>query len=168
MEVGDLGPSNEPRRICAGKAGRIFDLLVLAGAGEPERLRELNVPAQVGNRASGVPAAGKIPLVEDEPLDIRLAIKEEPPVACGDASQPKVAGDLVDLSAGAVDETDDEVVEDRRVRAPGRHHGEKEPAATGCATPMADVSFTKASVQLNDTPGLRYRDLELDDPSVHS
>src|SRR3989454_25458 len=130
---------------------------------EPDRLREPNARAQVGIRARGVPAAGKIPLVEDEPLDIRLAIEEEPPVACRDASQPKVAGDPVALSTGVVNEADDQIVEDRRVRAPGRHLGEKQPAATGRTTPTTDVSFTEASVKLDDTPGLRRRDLEIED-----
>src|SRR5207247_11286930 len=103
MEVGHLAPDEETKTIGPVQPARIFDLLVLAGAGEPERLRALNVPAQVGIRASGVPAAGKIPLVEDEPLDLRLAITAAPPVACGDASQPKVAAGPVDPPACPVD-----------------------------------------------------------------
>ena len=74
MEVGHFGPDQKSKAIGPVQPAGIFDFLVLTGAVEPKRLRKLDVPAQVGIRAGGVPAAGKIPLIEDEALDVGLAV----------------------------------------------------------------------------------------------
>src|SRR5439155_20497703 len=93
-------------------------------------------------------------------------IEQEASVAGGNGSQPKVAGDPVSLAAGVVDEPNDQVVEDRRVRTPGRHLGETQPTATGRATPTTDLLFTEACGKLNDGTGRRYGYVEFEAPLV--
>src|SRR5207237_2430895 len=69
---------------------RVLGLLVLAGPVEAEGLRQLDVAAEVVVRGRGQEPARKVPLVEHEPLDERLAVEPEPPVASLDGAQAEV------------------------------------------------------------------------------
>ena len=128
VKVWHLGPDQETEPVGPVQPSGIFNLLMLPSAIETERLRQLDVPAQIGIGSGGVPATWKVPLVEDEPLNERLAVEEEAPVLSPHSPQTEVTLDTVDLLPLVIERHDDQVVEPGRVRVPGHNFREGEPA----------------------------------------
>src|SRR5256886_16667519 len=79
VKVGHLGPDQEAKTIRPVEPAGVFNFLVLAGPVEAERLRELDVVAEVGVGSRSVPAARKVPLVQHQWLVVGFAIYEETP-----------------------------------------------------------------------------------------
>src|SRR2546426_2714140 len=122
MKARHLGPHEEPKPVRPVEPAWIFRLLVLASPVEPKGLGELDVASQVFIARRGHPAAWEIALVEDEALDVGLSVQQELPVPRLDLAHSEIALDAVCLHAVQAQQSDLEVVEDRRI---GRPRGDR-------------------------------------------
>src|SRR3989449_8487859 len=122
MKARHLGPHEEPKPVRPVEPAWIFRLLVLASPVEPKGLGELDVASQVFIARRGHPAAWEIALVEYEALDVGLSVQQELPVPRLDLAHSEIALDAVCLHAVQAQQSDLEVVEDRRI---GRPRGDR-------------------------------------------
>src|SRR5258706_1713551 len=136
--AGHLSPGHEAQPVRPVVPARIFDLLMLARAVEAHRLRKLDVAAQVVARRRRHEAAGKVALVDHEPLDVWSAVEPEPAVAHLDLTQPEIAFDAVDLTT-VMCKGHLEVVQVRSLRTPSMNGIEHDGAATFAPSDLATV-----------------------------
>jgi hypothetical protein len=126
---------------------------MLASAVEAYGFGDLDVGTQLGIGARGHQSPWEVALVEDQALNVRLAVQKEPSVFRLDLAQPEVAHHVVGVAQPQV-----ELVEVRRFRAP-RHDSVERDAAVAGALPAARES----AVERHDHVHLAIRnDLDRD------
>src|SRR2546427_9750543 len=138
MKARHLGPQEDPEPVRPVEPAWIFHLLVLASPVEPKGLGELDVASQVFITRRGHPAAREIALVEDEALDVGLSVQQELPVPRLDLAHSEIAFDAVCLHAVQAQQSDLEVVEDRRIGPPRGDRIQLHTTVDGTPGPASD------------------------------
>src|SRR6266550_951631 len=154
VKVGHLGPEQEAKTIRPVEPAGIFDFLVLARPVEAQGLRELDVVTKIGVRGGGVPAAGKVSLVQHQSLNVALAIQQETPVACPHGAHAEITINPVAVAATIVNEPDGELVERRMLRTPGVDLCKRHLNAPAPTAKRADGASLPCDVELDVGIGL--------------
>src|SRR2546429_6629446 len=149
VKVRLLGPDQEAKPVRPVEPAGVFNFLVLAGPVEAERLRELDVVAELGVGSRGVPAARKVPLVQHQSLDVGFAIQEETPVARPDGAHAKITFTPVEVAAAIVDEPDRQLVERRILRTPGVDLRKRQSTAPAPSSKRTDGASLPGDLELD-------------------
>src|SRR6266571_3027943 len=161
VEAGHLRPDKKAQAVGPVQPARILRLLVLAGAVEAERLRELDVAPDRLVAGRSQKAAWEVALVEDQALHERLAVQPEAAVSGFDLAQPEMAVDTVCSLAVLIDQRGFELVEPGRIWMPRHRMIQLHLASAGRSGPPAHDGAVESRDQLRLTLGL---ELEIDQP----
>src|SRR6266571_8457500 len=161
VEAGHLRPDKKAQAVGPVQPARILRLLVLAGAVEAERLRELDVAPDRRVAGRSQKAAWEVALVENQALQERLAVQPEAAVSGFDLAQPEMAVDTVCSLAVLIDQRGFELVEPGRIWMPRHRMIQLHLASAGRSGPPAHDGAVESRDQLRLTLGL---ELEIDQP----
>ncbi len=119
--VAELAPHEVAEPVRVEQVSLLEDLLVQAGTVEPGREAELDVPRERGVRRRRHERLRPVALVQDEPLEDRLAVDPDRQSVDGDGAQAGVGAHGVDEDAVRVAQLDVDAVQVRVARSPGAH-----------------------------------------------